>query len=124
MGSIWTASQAQETISVAASMTGCSGELSLYKFDGATFNVYQTVSGDNGEYLFEVPANGHEFYYFGPGITSLKPVILGAEETVMMSQPCNNRRAGLTVRNSEINKAYNDLKALFGEINQRSSRPS
>ncbi len=111
--------QAQETLSVAATMTGCTGELSLYKFNGSTFEVFATFSGEEGEYLLEVPATGHEFYYFGPGVTNLKPVILGAEGSVMLSQPCNSRRSSLTVRNSLINKGYNDLKQLFGQINQR-----
>ena len=117
IGLLWNAT-AQKTITVIASMTGCKGELTMYDFDGATFRPFQTVAGTEGDYRFEVPHTGHKFYYFGPDANNLKPVILGAEEQVLLSQRCASR-APLQVQNSLINQEYYDLKQQFAAINKQ-----
>lgn len=121
IGMMWNTVMAQETITVIASMMGCKGDLTMYNFDGSTFRPFQTVTGNEGDYRFEVPATGHSFYYFGPDANSLKPVILGGEEQVLLSQRCA-ANTSLQVANSPINQAYFDLKQQFAAINKQNQQ--
>lgn len=112
---------AQETITVIATMTDCKGELTMYEFDGSTFRPFQTAAGNEGDYRFEIPATGHKFYYFGPDASNLKPVILGAEEQVLLNQRCV-ARSPLQVQNSLINEDYYNLKQRFAAINKQNQQ--
>lgn len=106
---------AQKTIAVTVNTVACSGSLSLYTFDGSAFKPAYTKTGTAGTYIFEIPNTGHHFYYFGPNASSLKPLILGGEENVILEESCDGSKA-LQIKNSYINKQYQDLKVTFGEL--------
>lgn len=112
---------AQETITIKAETVGCSGPLFLYTFDGTAFKPTISSVALDGIYSFEIPQSAHRFYYIGPDATSLKPLILGTEQDVTLIEHCNNSKL-FQIKNSFINKEYQDVKIIFGELAKESQR--
>ncbi|MEM1215522.1 MAG: TlpA disulfide reductase family protein [Bacteroidota bacterium] len=111
----------QKTIAVKTQTQGCTQQLALYTFDGTSFKPVLASENEADVYTFNVPAEGHRFYYFGPKPDQLKPVILGEEENVQLQVSCNNTKP-TQVFGSAINNEYAALKQRFGEINRMNQK--
>jgi peroxiredoxin len=109
------------TILVKAETKGCDKDLALYTFDGTLFKPAIADAGEDGIYHFQVPAGEHRFYYFGPEPNALKPLILGMEEGIVLTESCNGQLP-FGVKNSVINDQYLQLKARFNSINAKSQQ--
>ena len=85
--------------------------LSLYEYMGIGFekvNASKRIGKDT--FQFQVPLNGHRFYYVGQEGKQKMPVILGGDESIMMVGNCNTMRS-TKVSNSKINQEYNEVIA-------------
>ena len=111
--------QEVSTILVKAQTQNCDKDLALYTFDGTLFKPAIAAANEEGVYNFQVPAGEHRFYYFGPEPNKLKPLILGKEEGVVLTESCNGQ-ANLRVSHSEINDDYQLLKARFNQLSGKS----
>jgi len=110
---------AQETITFKVETVGCSGPLFLYTFDGTAFKPAVSSQATEGIYTFKLPKTSHQFYYFGHDMNSLKPMILGEEENILLLESCDGSQS-LQIKNSYINKQYQDVKGIFGQLAKES----
>ena len=112
---------AQKMVTVKASFQNCATAPKLFTFDGASFDEFQTATGQAGAYTFSVPAAAPRFYYVGSDVTNHTTVILGSETNVLLSGDCNNLRA-ITVVNSPLNDQYLALRNEFGNLNNQAQQ--
>lgn len=115
------AQSAKPTIAVTAQVPGCQDQLSIYTFDGTAFKPFVSTYGKGDVYTFEIPQNGHAFYYFGTNANQLKPLILGKEAGVTLQESCNGSQP-FAINNSPINVQYEALKNEFSRLNNRSQQ--
>jgi peroxiredoxin len=99
----------EKEITLTCKVDGCEKVDSLYMFEfsGVVFQkIFATPKLENGTYQFKLPmTESPRFYYVGNNMQSLKPVILGTEEEVLLTGNCINFR-GAIVKNSKINQDY------------------
>lgn len=111
-----TALPAQKTLTVNLRFQNCTAAPKIFTFDGAGFAEFQTGVGENGTYVFTLPAAAPRFYYVGADMGNHTPVILGSEPNVQLVGDCANLRA-VTVVNSPLNDQYIALRNEFGRLN-------
>lgn len=111
---------AQNTVTVRLEGQNCPTKMALHTFDGTSFKPAVEAEADNGAYVFNVPKGGHHFYYVGANTNSLKPILLGQEEEVILELGCAQN--SLSFKNSVINRQYEELKKDFGVLAQENQQ--
>ncbi len=111
----------KDQITVKAKITGCSGDLKLYRFDGFKFVEYQTAKSKEAVSEFTIPKTDPQFYYIGQTDKAVLPVLLGSEEGVTISGNCKNMRQ-VTLTGSSLNSEYNQLKETLNQLKSETSQ--
>lgn len=120
--SVGLAAQNGEQVKLRCELASCVEErLSLYRFNGNAFIVLQeTQKEEDGTFSFQVPASAPRFYYVGTAPSNLLPLILGAEEEVVLKGNCTKIRRASFIE-SNLNKAYIALKTRMSTLQQQST---
>lgn len=117
-----TAIFAQQTATLTAKLTLCRGELTLYRFNGLDFEVFQKPTAVNDStYQFQVPKTTEPiFYYIGERKETLTPLLLGTEKEVTLEGNCRMMNQ-LVFKNSPLNEQYVNLKNDLNTYKRRAT---
>ncbi len=110
-----------DQITVKAEMTGCSGELKLFRFNGFKFVEYQTAESKKETAEFTIPKSGPQFYYIGQNESSILPILLGSEEGVSINGNCRDMRQA-KLSGSSLNAQYDELKETLNQLKGQTSQ--
>jgi peroxiredoxin len=113
-GNLALAQSNTETVTVTCELKNCGKVLTMFKFDGAGFKPYNGATGKDGKFVFNVPKSEPSFYYIGTQTKDLLPVILGTEESIVITGNCKAMRVA-KVEGSALNSDYQALKVLMNE---------
>lgn len=102
---------------------GLSEGLYLYEFNGINFRSVQGVTIQDGKAIFDLPASGPRFYYFGTNENNVKPLILGSENEVKAAGNCQQLRNARFI-SSPINIQYEKLRDQVNQLRTQSSQLS
>ncbi len=114
---------AQTNVVLRCEMSNCGGSLALYEFDGFGFRQLQRLSaqGETQVYEFKVPASTPRFYYVGPLVEDLRPIVLGEEKQVGLKGSCSQMRFA-EISGSKINQDYEFTRQKMDVLNNRSGQ--
>ncbi|MCR9285792.1 MAG: TlpA family protein disulfide reductase [Bacteroidetes bacterium] len=114
--------ETNKEVTLTCKVAGCEkvDSLFLFEFSGVVFSkIGSTPRLEDGTYQFKLPKTEQpRFYYVGNNMQSLKPLILGTEEEVLLTGSCLNFR-GAIIQNSKINQDYQLIKQ---KINTQKSK--
>lgn len=115
--------QQKTTVTLRCELKNCIEDvLTLYRFNGGAFiPIKQAKPAEDGAFEFELPASSPRFYYVGTNDKNRLPLILGAEEKVVLRGPCN-AIPGARFTQSKINNDYASLKQELNKLKIASSK--
>ncbi|GJM32201.1 MAG: hypothetical protein DHS20C18_12020 [Saprospiraceae bacterium] len=113
----------EDQITVKAKITGCTGPLKLYRFDGFKFIEFQTAKFNAETAEFTIPKSDPQFYYIGQTESAVLPILLGPEEDVVISGNCSDMRQ-IQLSGSALNEQYIALKEQLNQLKTETSQLS
>ena len=113
---VFTLPMAAQSTTITVEATGCRA-MNVYSFNGAGFTLEQAFEKtEDGSYntIFEMDAPA--FRYVGPSAGDVLPLVLGAEDAIIISGRCGKMRSA-AISESPMNEQYQALKKQFQQNN-------
>lgn len=108
----------ENTVTIRCELVKCENvdSLMLLQFNGLSFDLLGKAAIDeNGKAAFTVSPQGMQFYYVGTQANDARPIILGADEEIVVSGQCGLLRSA-KIRQSAINQQYESLKIEINKL--------
>lgn len=104
---------AQTDVTITVEAPGCGKSLTLYRFNGVSFDAEQAfAAGEGGKFTTTVRVDEPVFRYVGTAPNDALPVIVGGEAAFSLRGQCGRLR-NARVAGSPLNAAYGRLKQEF-----------
>jgi peroxiredoxin len=117
-------SQENKSVHLEVTVDKCQGlseSIYLFEFNGIGFRSVHGATIQDGKAVFDIPATGPRFYYFGTNENNVKPLILGTEPDVKAAGNCQQMRTArftASPLNVEYEKLRDKVNTLRGQATQ------
>jgi peroxiredoxin len=107
---------AAQSTTITVESTGCK-TMNVYSFNGVGFELVQAFdAGDNGSWTTTLDMEAPAFRYVGSAPNDVLPLVLGAEEAIVISGRCRQMK-NAAISDSPTNTQYKALKKQFQQNN-------